>query len=650
MDSLQAWRALTGTGKFGPTTGRRACREYSSYSLAAASSVTQNCHAATQFRDYTKAGPTRLRRGPGIVQMPPAAPSTTGAKRLIVLGCSAVKRKSECLLPAVSLYDGPTFRVLRSFLREFRWPSTLSIAVLSAKYGMIGGVSPISTYDQRMTPERAAELGGSVTSTLRGWAGSHARIDLLLGQDYLLGISPDLLRAPRPTVQVVDGPIGMKLSRLRSMLREIVPTKPRRVADLPRLGRPLYFLPDWDDFLDLDYDFENDRFSHSQRASRRQQHSIGLMRPKRLCDGVLVSLAQNLGTKGLLKRVGKDSEDSLAPRSVRDFYNLHDDQWAFGDCGAFSYANEEAPTISVEQAVTLYDLYDFDLGASVDHIPIPEIVTPNGKRSLSEAERTARVRLTQDNAERFIQTHRERAASFTPVGVIQGLDAESYANQVGLYSEMGYRHIALGGLVPRSDAEVLEIVKAVHGKLSKTRIRPWIHLLGVFRPSLQGHFRECEVGSFDSATYFRKAWLRSDQNYLGVDGRWYAAIRVPPLSDPRTLKRLQSSGVPEAKLRGLEKSALRQLRAYDRGETSIDSALSAVLAYDRLLSRAELLGDSLIDAYRKTLEERPWKACRCKVCKDLGIEVLIFRGINRNKRRGAHNTLRLFERVTSRNP
>ena len=114
-------------------------------------------------------------------------------------------------------------------------------------------------------------------------------------------------------VQVVDGPIGMKLSRLRCMLREIVPANRRQSTELPELNRPLYFLPDWDDFLDLDYDFENDRFSHSQRSMRRQQHSIGLMRPKRLCDGVLVSLAQNLGTKGLLKRVGMASEDSWRP-------------------------------------------------------------------------------------------------------------------------------------------------------------------------------------------------------------------------------------------------------------------------------------------------------------------------------------------------
>ena len=123
-------------------------------------------------------------------------------------------------------------------------------------------------------------------------------------------------------------------------------------------------------------------------------------------------------------------------------------------------------------------------------------------------------------------------------------------------------------------------------KIGQSKIKPWVHLLGIFRPSLQQHFREFGVGSFDSATYFRKAWLRSDQNYLGIDGRWYAAIRVPPLSDPRTMKRLQASGTSEATLRKMEAKALRQLRAYDRGGVSINSALSAVLAYDKLLARA----------------------------------------------------------------
>ena len=36
--------------------------------------------------------------------------------------------------------------------------------------------------------------------------------------------------------------------------------------------------------------------------------------------------------------------------------------------------------------------------------------------------------------------------------------------------------------------------------------------------------------------------------------------------------------------------------------------------------------------YETTLRERPWKDCDCAICKDLGINVVIFRGAERNRR------------------
>jgi hypothetical protein len=108
----------------------------------------------------------------------------------VVLGCSATKIQADSALPAITLYDGPTFRVLRAFLRAYRWPRSLSVAVFSAKYGMIGGLSHISPYHQRMTPQRAIELASTVKRTLQEWGLSHARMDLVLGQDHLRGIDP----------------------------------------------------------------------------------------------------------------------------------------------------------------------------------------------------------------------------------------------------------------------------------------------------------------------------------------------------------------------------------------------------------------------------------------------------------------------------
>jgi hypothetical protein len=185
---------------------------------------------------------------------------------------------------------------------------------------------------------------------------------------------------------------------------------------------------------------------------------------------------------------------------------------------------------------------------------------------------------------------------------------------------MGYQYLALGGLVPRLDADVKAIVEAVRAAVQKLPTRPWVHLMGIFRPTLQPYFRELSIGSFDSATYFRKAWLRSDQNYLGVDGRWYAAIRVPPLNDPRTKNRLRVSGMSESVLHDLETDVLTKLRGYDKGQLSLESALNTVLEYDRLLARSELVDEKLISAYRKTLENRPWRVCQCAMCSALGIE------------------------------
>ena len=41
--------------------------------------------------------------------------------------------------------------------------------------------------------------------------------------------------------------------------------------------------------------------------------------------------------------------------------------------------------------------------------------------------------------------------------------------------------------------------------------------------------------------------------------------------------------------------------------------------------------------YRRALRDRPWQACDCPICQDVGIEVIIFRKNNRNRRRGFHN-------------
>jgi hypothetical protein len=148
-------------------------------------------------------------------------------------------------------------------------------------------------------------------------------------------------------------------------------------------------------------------------------------------------------------------------------------------------------------------------------------------------------------------------------------------------------------------------------------------------------FKNLGVTSVDSASYFRKAWLKSDQNYISPDGtKWYAALRVPIVKESRMVVR---EG-PPINMKQLEDECLQALRDYDKGLLGLDQTLDALVEYDSLFMRNGEDGDVLRESYKQTLQEQPWKVCNCPICSQIGIEVVIFRRTNRNKRRGLHNT------------
>ena len=566
------------------------------------------------------------------------------SKSLLILGCSATKQTCAGLLPAIHRYDGQAYRVLNKFLRNNQWSSDVSIGVLSAKYGLFGALKGIENYDTKMSRDLALEQSPECSAILKKWADEHDSIHLSLGKTYLPAVQP-ALDDLKEKVEIFEGAIGIKSQKLKHFLER---TSAGRREKAPSVeggtGTRSYFLPDWDDLLDPNFNFEQDTFSGENWEDRGDKHLCALMKPERMCDGILVSLAQQGASKGPLRRLDGSEIDALSPLPLREHYALESNQWLFGDCGAFSYVNEDEPTISVEQAVALYELYGFDFGASVDHIPVKKINKNGVPSDLTDGERQNRVNLTRDNAERFIETIKKRKAQFNPVGTIQALTPELYAESIRHYYELGYRYLALGGLVPLSDSKIEHIVRAAISAADELDERPWIHLFGIFRPKLQKLFRQLKVDSFDSATYFRKAWLPSNRNYIDKNGKWYVALRVPMTSDGRTRKRLESSGVDIEVLEQEEKEVLRQLCLYDKDEANIDEVLEVVLNYDRHLTRSNKT-PSMKAEYRRTLEDKPWRRCECPFCENLGIHILIFRGSNRNRRRGAHNTLMLYEHI-----
>ena len=82
-----------------------------------------------------------------------------------------------------------------------------------------------------------------------------------------------------------------------------------------------------------------------------------------------------------------------------------------------------------------------------------------------------------------------------------------------------------------------------------------------------------------------------------------------------------------------ERECLRALYEYESGTLTSSQAVNALLSYEGLFSGRK----NYTAAYTEILEDAPWRDCKCGICEQSGINVILFRGSERNKRRGFHN-------------
>jgi len=404
-----------------------------------------------------------------------------------------------------------------------------------------------------------------------------------------------------------------------------------------------YFLPDWDDRLDQDFDFINDSYSvgHIKDPYGHDSYAHQLLDYPPY-DGLLISLSifeskLKLGNFNVAPKI-RDKENIRAYLKIPRNSKLK----VMGDCGAFSYVDKKEPPLpfySVENIATLYEKLGFDYGVSVDHLVMDYILTKDKetgkrkKRFLSEEEKKERIKITIRNAEKFKAFCEDNRCNFIPIGVAQGYDTVTYIESVNSLINLGYEYLAIGGLVQYTSEFILNLLKELQPFIKDRKV----HLFGILRPKHLKTFEEMGVSSFDSASFFRKAWLKSEQNYLSAEGKWYSAIRVPQSSNPRLMKNADINGFSSEDLKRMEKDALQALIQYDEGKVDINYALNTVLEYDNLLLRGTSDVKNLKPRYMRTLSDMPWRSCNCSLCKKLGIQIIIFRGCNRNKRRGFHN-------------
>jgi len=131
---------------------------------------------------------------------------------LIIIACSRRKLFDTNLLPAIERYDGPTFRLLRRFLRD-QPSAALDIYILSAKFGLIPSDYPIPNYDEKMTRDRSRQLQPLVIAKLKNIlnAKPYQQLCICLGRDYFLALDKyDMLIKSGLVVRIATGSLGKK--------------------------------------------------------------------------------------------------------------------------------------------------------------------------------------------------------------------------------------------------------------------------------------------------------------------------------------------------------------------------------------------------------------------------------------------------------
>ena len=394
-----------------------------------------------------------------------------------------------------------------------------------------------------------------------------------------------------------------------------------------------FFFPDSQDFVDETFDFGSETRSEGRIRQRddRYPHEIFAMPPY---DGLLVSKAVVDGIGGGSGKYSAAQRQRFLRVGVREYFRLLERPLAtMGDCGAFTYVRENRPPYSAAEVADFYQDCGFDYGLSVDHVILSYRADLDGHLpgvDTVPAAWRARQDITLELAEEFLNYCQRKRYRFTPVGVAQGWSPASYAHAVDMLQRLGYRYIAFGGFVPLKTVDILACLKAAS---AVRKPETEFHLLGITRCENVEAFSKFGVVSFDSTSPLRKAFKDDKNNYYAGE-RTYTALRVPQSdANPELLRRITAGEVKQDIARQLEQRCLRTLTDFDRGEATLDACLDCLREYERVFD-----GETdRTPVYRRVLEDRPWQKCGCEICQRIGIHVIIFRGAERNRRRGFHN-------------
>ena len=136
---------------------------------------------------------------------------------LLIISCSQRKAPISNPAPAIELYDGPFFRMIRKLKNDGKFSNNVHVLVISAKYGLIGLYDLIEKYDQKMTKKRAVELKDDVKKKLREFLSNKnfKEIFISMGKNYYSVVEDFDFKTQ---ITHVNGRIGEKLSQTKGLI------------------------------------------------------------------------------------------------------------------------------------------------------------------------------------------------------------------------------------------------------------------------------------------------------------------------------------------------------------------------------------------------------------------------------------------------
>lgn len=150
---------------------------------------------------------------------------------LLVMACSLRKNPQLDRGRAWDVYDGRLYQVLKKLLRDHpNWDASLSVLIVSARYGVLGAEDVIEPYEDRLTAalarRRAVQWAPRLRDRLDGrrFRAAHAN----LGRHYRSAV-PELAELIDPTpIEWAYGGIGQRNAATRSWVATqlCIPTDP----------------------------------------------------------------------------------------------------------------------------------------------------------------------------------------------------------------------------------------------------------------------------------------------------------------------------------------------------------------------------------------------------------------------------------------